>query len=536
MSESLNIEPLNLEQMEQSLSAEVNNESASTSSENVKVENTSIDSSNILIDNVNNSSSVSDEVEIVNEKAKSIISQYTSVLKCTKDKLCDEIEKCDKIINDAYSTCIAELESIDYSSKDCIPRCTSLNPTSLIHSSVFDSDYHVIVGFVNSDVTYSIPLSVLSVYPSNIIYQYFLDGTHRNSKNEIFLDHDDILFTYIIEYMKTGHIDFEEIGDTYIYQLYSDLSYYHLPIPLRIRYYKNKIEIEKRWNMPEIKMEVNHIVYTINRSRLASLHIMHSYFNNEPDLSLDYHYNNDVLIMKKPVRYFKYIVDYIQNGVLDIESEDLDYIQDIKKEFSVFNINMKEEVWIQYLPVSSYFPDSNILNDNYINILLEWIGKDKKWKLLYKGSRDGFLASEFHEKCDEKGENIVLIRNNNNGEKNVFGGYTSKSWLSYRGYTYDEKAFLFTLKNPFNLAPLRLPCINPAKAIFNSETYGPVFGDGNDIVIKNECNMERGGWINCLGTKGYANKTDQGNSLFVNTGNPTEGNFFKVDEIEVYGL
>ena len=103
-------------------------------------------------------------------------------------------------------------------------------------------------------------------------------------------------------------------------------------------------------------------------------------------------------------------------------------------------------------------------------------------------------------------------------------------------YNYDEDAFLFTLKNPFDMEPMKLSCLCPSKATFNHPSYGPLFGFGNDIAISSECNKEKGGWINCPGTKGYENPTGKGSSLFVNPGGPLEGNFFRVDEIEVYGL
>ena len=36
--------------------------------------------------------------------------------------------------------------------------------------------------------------------------------------------------------------------------------------------------------------------------------------------------------------------------------------------------------------------------------------KVKKFKLAYRGSRDGFLSSDFHRKCDNIGPNLSLIK------------------------------------------------------------------------------------------------------------------------------
>ena len=109
------------------------------------------------------------------------------------------------------------------------------------------------------------------------------------------------------------------------------------------------------------------------------------------------------------------------------------------------DIHVRESEWRHFIPLSLYFPGSLILDEKWIQVLLNWVGKDKKWKLLYqyvilrmsrdlyRGSRDGFTAGVFHEKCDKKGETITIIRNEDNGQKNIFGGYSSKSWLSSMG-------------------------------------------------------------------------------------------------------
>ena len=45
--------------------------------------------------------------------------------------------------------------------------------------------------------------------------------------------------------------------------------------------------------------------------------------------------------------------------------------------------------------------------------------------LIYRGSRDGDMAKNFHTKCDLIGPNITLIRTK---KGYIFGGFTIKSW------------------------------------------------------------------------------------------------------------
>jgi hypothetical protein len=49
----------------------------------------------------------------------------------------------------------------------------------------------------------------------------------------------------------------------------------------------------------------------------------------------------------------------------------------------------------------------------------------QKWSLLYRGSRDGFRASNFHSHCDNKPITLTIIKSTSG---NIFGGFTSAHW------------------------------------------------------------------------------------------------------------
>ena len=70
--------------------------------------------------------------------------------------------------------------------------------------------------------------------------------------------------------------------------------------------------------------------------------------------------------------------------------------------------------------------DSIILDESkkkyeYLKKIYEWSGYTKM-KLLYRGSRDGTKAKDFHNKCDNIAPTICLYKNE---KGNIFGGYTS---------------------------------------------------------------------------------------------------------------
>ena len=107
----------------------------------------------------------------------------------------------------------------------------------------------------------------------------------------------------------------------------------------------------------------------------------------------------------------------------------------------------------------------------------------KQFNLLFRASEHGFSAQKFHSLCDNKGATIVIIKSKNG---NVFGGYTSKSWISSDGFAWgrDEKAFLFLIE--FGTECPLLFEIKERKenvAVTYHADYGPMFGWNSDITI-----------------------------------------------------
>ena len=96
-------------------------------------------------------------------------------------------------------------------------------------------------------------------------------------------------------------------------------------------------------------------------------------------------------------------------------------------------------------------------NEDEKNMVINWIlkamkSKDKKvnMTLLYKSTVDGDRASNFHNKCNNKGPTLTLVRNTRGFRCE---GFTNQSWSSrYNNSGYgspnvnDPNAFLFSLE------------------------------------------------------------------------------------------
>jgi hypothetical protein len=138
-------------------------------------------------------------------------------------------------------------------------------------------------------------------------------------------------------------------------------------------------------------------------------------------------------------------------------------------------------------------PGSRIIKENGMSIklhdLLKEDDSDGDFALLYQGSRDGFFASAFHSKCDNKGPTFNIIETIGG---TIMGGYTSAAWSSKFGYCADSKAFLFEFQGIGIRYPSKLrlsrrreedPSCYSAHAIRNCASFGPTFGDGSDMKV-----------------------------------------------------
>jgi hypothetical protein len=118
-----------------------------------------------------------------------------------------------------------------------------------------------------------------------------------------------------------------------------------------------------------------------------------------------------------------------------------------------------ESVWhctVEQIPRPSFTVYSRIISD-FPEIFTDFRGK--RFSFLWRNSRDGFEANEFHRRCDGHTNTLTLILDL---KGNIFGEFTRMDWESrvWNRKLGDEnnwwkeddslRSFLFTLKNPHN--------------------------------------------------------------------------------------
>ncbi|CAF2068019.1 unnamed protein product [Rotaria magnacalcarata] len=157
--------------------------------------------------------------------------------------------------------------------------------------------------------------------------------------------------------------------------------------------------------------------------------------------------------------------------------------------------------------------------------LNEFYGKKgQKWSLIYKASRDGFSASDFHHYCDDQGPTLTVIQSRDGGH--LFGGYTSESWSPTGKYIHDSNnPFLFTLMNPHGIPPTKYSVRNPKYSIFPQMNCGPIFGAGNDLYCCDDSQISRNSFFHF--PHSYDDTTNRGSLTF------TGEKHFRTHDIEI---
>jgi hypothetical protein len=177
------------------------------------------------------------------------------------------------------------------------------------------------------------------------------------------------------------------------------------------------------------------------------------------------------------------ITTTLKTEVSELNKKILNYKEQIEELNKKIDEPKKNSKIVNFKPTEHY-----LIDEIKCNKLIEWIGKDVKFELIYRATDNGFKAIDFHKLCDKKGPTLVVVLTNHG---KLIGGYTTIDWDGTVGYDFTyvkdntSSSFLFslTLNKKYKLKS------EQAKyAIANSANHGPKFGGGHDLEIVSNCN------------------------------------------------
>jgi hypothetical protein len=163
----------------------------------------------------------------------------------------------------------------------------------------------------------------------------------------------------------------------------------------------------------------------------------------------------------------------------------------------------------------------------------------KRFRLLWRGSHDGFHKRAFHARCDGHGNTLLIIRDRGD---NIFGAYTpvvweSRTWNGADGLENNclkaddsGESFLYTIKNPHSFPPRKFP-LRADKKLFavGACLSGPFFGYAPpDLSVAGNATGELKSYTHGFGTT-YTNDSGMDGRTFF-----TGSRYFTVHEIEMF--
>jgi len=106
---------------------------------------------------------------------------------------------------------------------------------------------------------------------------------------------------------------------------------------------------------------------------------------------------------------------------------------------SIFTLNNE----IDDITTGDSFPKSNIIKPADFQMIKKWLDNDwknRKFKLLYRGTKDGMNATTFHNLCNNKGATISVMKSK---AGKIFGGFMPDAWTSKNNYINTKLSWVF---------------------------------------------------------------------------------------------
>ncbi|KAL9951604.1 hypothetical protein ACROYT_G044299 [Oculina patagonica] len=234
--------------------------------------------------------------------------------------------------------------------------------------------------------------------------------------------------------------------------------------------------------------------------------------------------------------HFRYILNYLRTGQL-LVPEDKTVHRELLAEAEFYQV----KGIINELTAGALM-ESSILSSHHSETLTDWLKDTRAFNisangnlscnlfpvLLYRASRNGWHAVNFHSCCDYKGPTVTVVKSGNC----IFGGYAEEHWERSNSGSYKRApdSFLFSLVNPSGLPATKMPLIagQERNAIYCGEYNGPTFGCGPDLRISNFPNSK-----NCLSrlNNSYQCPPDEDPDTFL-----AGDRNFTISEMEVFGF
>ncbi|KAK8815195.1 hypothetical protein WA158_003407 [Blastocystis sp. Blastoise] len=331
-----------------------------------------------------------------------------------------------------------------------------------------DVDY---IRFTSKGPIYCLPKRIIN----NLVGSFILEQCEedqRTTDGTVYLDYpyDETMAPLLIDSLMNKSIDLSKYEYKDKYELLRLFEYCGLPLPEELVYTFNRSETKcvKCKEGDKIYLYINGIEDESICRYLMNNNLWDNYVMNYNNGFVNYYHMTENLYIDKKYKYINYIYQYIFNKYIFISSNDIISINQELFEnemYDVFGDNGRN-IAKEGLTRVECFLETTIISNRWMEkYIIDWIGTEKKWKLLFRASEHEYSTSEFHKYCDNIGEKILIVKNiDQNNNVNIFGGYayenrSNQQQNNYIGF-HNNTNFLFTFNNEIANYACKYPCTN----------------------------------------------------------------------------
>uniref|UniRef100_U9UJI4 Serine-enriched protein n=1 Tax=Rhizophagus irregularis (strain DAOM 181602 / DAOM 197198 / MUCL 43194) TaxID=747089 RepID=U9UJI4_RHIID len=220
--------------------------------------------------------------------------------------------------------------------------------------------------------------------------------------------------------------------------------------------------------------------------------------------------NDTTLWNSKEIDFIKLTIQQFIPHIRFFQISSEDYYYKIRPLSALLPKELNEELILHYLvpgsslntkvlPSRKVNVESVIIDMDHIYQIVHWIDKNQgevslklvpyEFKLLLRGSRDGFGIDTFGKRCYNKRATLIIIKLKDDDK--IIGGYNPLSWRGASKYLSTNDSFIFSFQSTLNLSstiPSRVK--NGKNAIYDSAHDKHGFGDGDLRIFDKVCDLK----------------------------------------------
>jgi hypothetical protein len=142
--------------------------------------------------------------------------------------------------------------------------------------------------------------------------------------------------------------------------------------------------------------------YATLKSTLTKSKFFQDLLTNDEEIIYD---KENKIFLDRPPKEFSLILDGLRTGIIEMPDDKKDY-ENLISEIKFFKL----EKQFNDLLLRGRFHGTTIINQIQQKQLNAWVNNaTKDWQLIYKASKDGFQAIDFHSRCDGFSNTLVIV-------------------------------------------------------------------------------------------------------------------------------